>query len=108
MISRHAIDYWFEMMCGFIQRKLNDGVKIEIIDGAINDLDGEVYGFTQTNCNCPVVISKQSNRVATLIHEFLHKMFPDQEEDFIQNLEKELIVTFTTEQQDMLNKFLDI
>jgi len=98
------------MMMSFIDRKLTSGVKIVLKDGIFDARGEELYGITMLDEDIEdhysIYISKNSNQVAALIHEFLHKMFPDQEEDFIKKLEAELMVSFTTDQIKTFEKYL--
>ena len=110
MISRFALDHWYTMMLSFIDRKLTDGVKIIVKDRIYQANGQELYGETIPDHELEdcysVMVSKNSNQVATLIHEFLHKMFPDQDEEFIGQLEKEIVVSLTTDQLKKFEKYL--
>ena len=110
MISKAALDHWHKMLLAFIDKKLSQGVKVVLKDKLTDVRGGELCGITMPDQDhedhyC-VFVSVNSNQVSTLIHEFLHKMFPDQAEDFIQNLEKELVTSFTTAQLKKFKKYL--
>jgi len=110
MISRIVINHFFKMLIHFIDKKMEQGVHIVVVD-KLTDTRGEnLCGVTMPDLDPEdhyrVYVCRESNMVATLIHEFMHKMFPDAEEEFVRQMEIELTISFTTEQLRKLEEYL--
>lgn len=104
----------YVLFMSFIDRKIAAGMKIIVAEsGYLPDMGGEtICGHTdpedtaEYTFNIYIGGADKVNQVATLLHEVAHKMFPDQDESFITQLEAELVTSFSTDQLKTFEKYL--
>lgn len=114
MISRKALDHTYIMYLSVIDRMIADGMKIVVAKSEyLPDMGGEeVCGHTRTDdtnehtWDIHIAGADRVNQVSTLLHEVSHKIYPDQDESFIKQLEEELVTSFSTDQLKHFEQYL--